>query len=205
MLARPGSMPPEEGFAYEVKWDGFKAIVSTVEGFRVRSRRGWDMTELVPELGGMPTGLVLDGELIASDAARSISLPTLCERLLQGKPGIPIAFVIVDVLHQAGRSFMGQPYWQRRRLLDRLDLQGPHWRTPEVFDHGEALLEAVKLAKLEGIVAKKLSQTYRPGERHWIKVRNRDYWRYPLEREFVARTQSRLASNAKAASGVARR
>jgi ATP-dependent DNA ligase len=37
--------PTGGDFAYEVKWDGFRAIVSTEGSLRVRSRRGWDMTE----------------------------------------------------------------------------------------------------------------------------------------------------------------
>jgi hypothetical protein len=40
MLSRPGPLPSGSGWSYEVKWDGFRAIVSTEDGFRVRSRRG---------------------------------------------------------------------------------------------------------------------------------------------------------------------
>jgi len=47
---------------------------------------------------------------------------------------------------------------------------------------------------LEGVVAKPLSSRYRPGERAWLKVKNRDYWRYPLEREAAMRSaQSAMA------------
>ena len=38
MLARPGELPTGNGWAYEVKWDGFRAIVSTEDGLRVHSR-----------------------------------------------------------------------------------------------------------------------------------------------------------------------
>src|SRR6187551_3318182 len=65
MVSRPGPLPSGPGWSYEVKWDGFRALVSTVDGLRVRSRRGWNMTELLPELRGLPPGLVLDGELVA--------------------------------------------------------------------------------------------------------------------------------------------
>src|SRR5436190_554396 len=41
MLSRPGPVPQGD-YAYEVKWDGFRAMVSTVDGLRVRSRRGWN-------------------------------------------------------------------------------------------------------------------------------------------------------------------
>src|SRR5262249_13730285 len=59
MLSRSGSLPIGPGWLFEVKWDGFRAIVSTEGDLRVRSRRGWDMTDAVPELGALPSGLVL--------------------------------------------------------------------------------------------------------------------------------------------------
>jgi hypothetical protein len=37
--------------------------------------------------------------------------------------------------------------------------------------------------ELEGVVAKRRSGRYRPGERGWVKIKNRDYWRYEIERE----------------------
>jgi ATP-dependent DNA ligase len=48
---------------FELKWDGVRALVSTEDGQRVRSRRGWNMTPVLPELRTLPTGLLLDGEL----------------------------------------------------------------------------------------------------------------------------------------------
>ena len=63
MLSRPGPLPSAQG-DLEVEWDGFRAVVSTKRGLRIRSRRGWDMTPALPELAGMPSGLVLDGELV---------------------------------------------------------------------------------------------------------------------------------------------
>jgi bifunctional non-homologous end joining protein LigD len=53
MLAKPGPLPSGPGWSYEVKWDGFRALVSTVDGLKVRSRRGWNMTEALPELRGL--------------------------------------------------------------------------------------------------------------------------------------------------------
>ena len=54
---------------------------------------------------------------------------------------------------------------------------------PEVSEDGEALFSAVCERELEGIVAKRIDGVYRPGERGWIKTKNRSYWRYELERE----------------------
>ena len=61
------------------------------------------------------------------------------------------------------------------------------------FEDGERLFRCVHEIGLEGVVAKKLSQRYRPGERGWIKAKNRQYWRSPLERE-AARKRRRTHS-----------
>ena len=65
MLAKSGRLPTRGEWAYEVKWDGFRAIVSTEGPLRVRSRRGWNMTEHVRFLEELPVRAVLDGELVA--------------------------------------------------------------------------------------------------------------------------------------------
>jgi ATP-dependent DNA ligase len=84
MLARSGRLPEGTRWSYEVKWDGFRAIVSTVDGFRVLSRRRWDMTDALPELAALPPGLVLDGELVVFHDGQS-DFPRLCERMLHGR------------------------------------------------------------------------------------------------------------------------
>ena len=68
-----------------------------------------------------------------------------------------------------------------------------HWSvsgyTPESFDDGAALFEAVCERELEGVVAKRLSGRYRPGERGWIKVKNRSDWRCEMERESAIKSR----------------
>jgi ATP-dependent DNA ligase len=64
MLARSGHAP-ENDYAFEVKWDGFCALVSSSGEFRLLSKRGWDMTSLVPELADLPLSGLFDGELVA--------------------------------------------------------------------------------------------------------------------------------------------
>jgi bifunctional non-homologous end joining protein LigD len=134
-----GLAPLGSGYSYEVKWDGFRAIVSTEDGLRVRSRRGWDMTTLLPELAKLPSGLVLDGDLMAPDEDGRPSFPRLSPRILHGRPGIHVTLVVFDVLRVEGMSTMENSYQERRRLLEELDLQGAHWCTSPVFDDGAAL------------------------------------------------------------------
>jgi bifunctional non-homologous end joining protein LigD len=81
MLARSGPIPTRAHWAFEVKWDGFRAIVSTENEMLVRSRRGWNMTERVPELWALPVLATLDGELVAFGADGTPDFPTICERM----------------------------------------------------------------------------------------------------------------------------
>src|SRR6187200_1445927 len=101
--------------------------------------------------------------------------------MLQRRRGIGVAYAIFDVLERDGLATLNWPYRQRRELLEELDLSGSHWNTTMSFQDGERLFDAVRDVGLEGVVAKKLSQRYRPGERLWVKVKNREYYRYPLE------------------------
>src|SRR5262245_18567006 len=98
MLARSGQLPTTGDYAYELKWDGFRAIVSTEGMLRVRSRRGWDMTEHVGFLAALPVHPVLDGELVALDADGKPDFPQLCECMLMRRHSTPLAFMAFEVL-----------------------------------------------------------------------------------------------------------
>jgi ATP-dependent DNA ligase len=65
-------VPTSGDYSFELKWDGFRAIISTEGELHDRSRRGWDMTEHVGFLAELPVRAVLDGELVALDAARPL-------------------------------------------------------------------------------------------------------------------------------------
>src|SRR6187397_907079 len=117
-----GPLPSGEGWAFELKWDGFRALVSTEDGLRVRSRRGWNMTELLPELRGLPAGVVLDGELVAWRDGDPY-FPDVCARVLNRDASIPITFVAYDVLRMDGKNMMDASFEERRTALVRLPLR----------------------------------------------------------------------------------
>ena len=189
MLARSGRLPTSGDYAYELKWDGFRAIVSTEGPLRVRSRRGWDMTEHVGFLAELPVHAILDGELVALDEDGKPDFPQLCECVLMRRSTSQLTFVAFDVLSVDGRNVMGLPYRGRREILEQLGLEGHSWKTPEACDDGEALGEAVCEHELEGVVAKRRSGRYVSGERGWVKTKNREYWRYEMEREGAFRSK----------------
>jgi bifunctional non-homologous end joining protein LigD len=190
MLAKLGQLPREEGgWAYEVKWDGVRAI-GYAQGGRIRlvSRNGNDVTPRYPELRELGRELgsreaILDGEVVAFDEDGRPSFQRLQRRMHLASEhavrrlaaGDPVTYVVVDLLWLDGHSLMEQPYLARRERLLELDLRGPTWQTPahHVGDGG-ALLEASRAQGLEGVLAKRLDSPYTPGRRTgaWVKVKN---------------------------------
>jgi bifunctional non-homologous end joining protein LigD len=104
MLARSGKLPARGDWSYEVKWDGFCAIVSTEEPLCVRSRCGWNMTEHVAFLAELPVRAVLDGELVAFGPDSKPDFELVCERMLHRHSEVPVTFIAFDVLKLDGRD-----------------------------------------------------------------------------------------------------
>lgn len=194
MLLRPGAIPVGDGWAFEVKYDGFRAIVGTGDSLRVRSRRGWSMADRVPELRQLPTGVVLDGELVAFNDQGAPHWPLLCERVLRGNTAIPITFVAFDLLAVDGHDVMANPWEQRRAVLEGLWVDCAVARLADVFDGGDVLFHAVVEHGLEGIVAKRRNGIYRPGYRGWTKIKNPSYWRRESEIELMERRRVRSSA-----------
>jgi bifunctional non-homologous end joining protein LigD len=189
MLARPGALPSGPAWSFELKWDGFRALVSTEAGLRVRSRRGWNMTPVLPELRRLPKGLVLDGELVAWKG-KEPWFPNLRRRMLNSDMSVPVTFVAFDLLRIDGTDLIERTYCERRDRLVSLGLDGPGWATSETFEDGPALYASVCELGLEGVVAKKHSGRYRPGERGWVKTKNPN-WRRKSGVEGVRRFDER--------------
>src|SRR3954452_10608274 len=190
MLARLGPLPPDDGrWAYEIKWDGVRAI-GYADGGRLRlaSRNGRDITPRYPELRELGRALagheaVLDGEVVAFDADGRPSFQRLQGRMHLTSEHVvrrlaasePVAYILFDLLWLDGHSLMGLSYAERRERLLGLGLNGTRWQTPasHVGD-GAAMLDASRANGLEGIIAKRLDSTYSPGRRTgaWVKVKN---------------------------------
>jgi bifunctional non-homologous end joining protein LigD len=191
MAAGTGPLPAgrsAQEWAAEFKWDGVRALCRISGGrLRIRSRRGNDVTDTYPELkalaGTVSTArLLLDGEIIALDDSGKVSFAALQPRF--GTSGAeagrlarthPVSLMIFDLLHLDGRPTTDLPYADRRRLLEGLELAGPHWQTPPSFAGTPAsdVLAAARAAGLEGVVLKRLASPYRPGTRSpdWRKVK----------------------------------
>ncbi len=189
MLAKLSTLPTDEArWAFEVKWDGVRAIAHSEPGrLRLLSRNGNDVTAAYPELRPLNRALgshraILDGEIVACDADGRPSFQLLQPRMhLRGEAAVrrqaqstPVTYMIFDLLWLDGHSLMALPYTERRARLAALELDAARWRVPESFaGSGAALLEATRERRLEGVIGKRLDSPYVPG-RHsaWTKIKN---------------------------------
>lgn len=192
MLARLSTLPPDdERWAYEIKWDGVRAVAYiTADGaIRLETRNLNDVTRRYPDATAVASAFgegrtaVLDGEVVAFDERGRPSFERLQGRMhLAGDAAVqarsrstPIVYIVFDLLYLDGESLMRLPYTERRARLLELDLNGPTWRTPaHHVGEGAALFQASADQGLEGIVAKRLDSPYEPGRRPgtWLKVKN---------------------------------
>jgi bifunctional non-homologous end joining protein LigD len=179
MLASRREEPfDDEGWWFEVKWDGYRAVVGAEQGqVRARSRRGLDLSGPFPEVKSLelPDGVVLDGEIVAFDEHGAPSFSLLQRRTGFGGSGtgarVGVNLVVFDVLFH-GADVTDLPYEERRELLDRLDLQAPIVVPEPTPGAGRSLFSAVRERGMEGIVAKRLGSRYHPGRRSddWLKI-----------------------------------
>jgi bifunctional non-homologous end joining protein LigD len=192
MLATAGEGLPADdaAWAYEMKWDGVRAIATIRAGtVTLMSRTGRDVTRSYPELAGMATALgsrdvVLDGEIVAFGDGSWPSFEALQQRMNVSSPAqvrrlvaeVPVTYLAFDLLAADGRALTDRPYRQRRASLDELAFEGPHWQTPPAFIGvpGADVQAISRQHSLEGIVAKRLGSRYEAGKRSaaWRKIKN---------------------------------
>ena len=180
MKATMGSMPAGDDWAFEIKWDGYRTV-AFVDGDRVRlqSTSGKDVTDRWPEFRALHASVnadraIVDAELVVFDDDGRPSFE-LVQRSGVGSDREAVLHLF-DVLSIDGTDLTGVPYLDRRRLLDSLVEPSDNWLTPShQLGDGEALLAATADARMEGVIAKRVTSTYRPGSRakDWIKIKNR--------------------------------
>jgi bifunctional non-homologous end joining protein LigD len=169
------ALPRGEGWMFEPKWDGFRALAFVRSGrVTLRSRNDNDLTPRFPtaaralEQAVRSPSAVVDGEICALDGSgRSVF------GLLQ-QGGGALAFVAFDLLERDGEPLLGRPYAERRRALEALlDPSVDGVLISPAFEDGAALEQAAREHGLEGVVAKKVDSPYRQGRRSldWRKLK----------------------------------
>jgi len=188
MLATAGEISADDDWAFEMKWDGIRAIATVAAGeVSLTSRNRNDLTKSYPELQSIAAAVdgdaVIDGEIVALDAKGRPSFGRLQERMnltkasdiekARAKTGV--FFMAFDLLALNSDSLLKQHYDERRALLEKHVATKGEVQVPPAFDGDEqtAMRSSLELG-LEGVLAKKRDSTYLPGKRShaWVKLKH---------------------------------
>ena len=182
-------LPTDEGYLYEPKWDGFRALVfrGGPDEVFIQSRDEKPLDRYFPELHALvaerlPDGCILDGEIVMP-TARGLDFDRLQLRLHPAASRIkklaaesPASFVAFDLLALEGRSLVTRPQAERRAHLEALlgDARPPLHLTPLTDDArlAHTWLERYEGAGLDGVIAKLKGATYQPGKRAMLKIKH---------------------------------
>jgi ATP-dependent DNA ligase len=190
MIAVTAKLPVGEEWAYEPKWDGFRAVAFRRENrVDLQSRSLKPLGTYFPEItrairAAVGPGVVLDGELIVWDDARERSSFALLQRRISAGRHVnryarrwPAHYVVFDLLADGSRSLLGLPLRERRRRLEQILARARNEvvLTPQTADLDvvREWIETWTETGIEGVVAKRLDRPYRPGQRGWRKHRTR--------------------------------
>jgi ATP-dependent DNA ligase len=169
-LARPKpELPVGDQWAYEPKYDGFRAIVFVDgEASMIQSRSGKPLARYFPELRFPAGRYVLDGEIVIDAAEGGEDFDALQQRIHPAQSRIqmlaeetPARYVAFDLLALDDESWLPRPFEERRAALEE-HAREPVTVTPLTRDPSEA---EPWLGSGEGVVAKDVRAPYRPGER----------------------------------------
>ncbi|HEX9500545.1 MAG TPA: DNA ligase D [Thermoanaerobaculia bacterium] len=176
MLATLADAPPPDdaNWKYEMKYDGFRALVGIVGGkFAMWSRNELDLAPRFPAIAEAVRKLklsevVLDGEIVALDDKGAPRF----QLLQQGEQREEVFFF--DILWLDGRDLRQQTYIDRRATLQKSLRRPPaRVRIAQQLDmSGKEALELAKKSGVEGIIAKRKTSCYEPRRsKEWLKVK----------------------------------
>ncbi len=189
MLSKPAAeLPAGEGWLFEPKWDGFRAIVFR-DGDRlyVQSRDLKPLDRYFPELAPallstLPGRAVVDGEIVIAGArgldfdALQMRLHPAASRVAKLAAETPASFVAFDLLAEDGHDYRSRLQAERRGLLEQAlaRASGRVHLTPCTRDRGLAgeWFHRFEGAGLDGVMAKHQATTYQPGKRAMLKVKH---------------------------------
>ncbi|MEJ0024979.1 MAG: ATP-dependent DNA ligase [Rhizomicrobium sp.] len=182
------ALPSDRGWQFEPKWDGFRCLaVRRGTTVSLQAKSGKALTRYFPEmvatLGALKADdFILDGEL-AVPLGKALSFDALQARLHPAQSRVrklsvetPSVLILFDLLRLDGRSFLDRPLSERRTALeDFFESEAPAFSlrlSPFTRDIRVARRWLGRTGgSLDGVVAKRLDEPYRAGERAMLKVK----------------------------------
>jgi ATP-dependent DNA ligase len=191
MLAKPAAtFPTDDGWLFEPKWDGFRALVfRDGDEVLIQSRDLKPLDRYFPELAApirasLPDRCVLDGEVVIAGADGRLDFDALLLRIHPAASRVrmlaeesPASFVAWDVLALGSEDLRPVPQGARREKLEAVlaGAQPPIHLTPATQDRATAIdwFERFEGAGLDGVIAKRLDALYQPGKRAMLKLKHK--------------------------------
>ncbi|MBB4236250.1 DNA ligase D [Rhizobium esperanzae] len=177
-LERP---PPGTGWLHEIKFDGYRIQMRTLEGeVTLKTRKGLDWTGKYPEIAEAASALpdaIIDGEICALDDHGAPDFAALQAAISEGKT-VDLVYFAFDLLYDGGEDLRSLPLVDRKaRLQNLLSDAGsdPRLRFVEHFETGgDAVFRSACKLSLEGIVSKQADAPYQSGRTDsWAKSKCR--------------------------------
>ena len=189
MLSTPADrLPDGTGWLFEPKWDGFRTVVFR-DGLEIllQSRDEKPMNRYFPELiaplsASLPSQCVVDGEIVIVGEhgldfeALLLRIHPAASRVKMLAAESPASFVAWDLLAVDDDDLRGLPLAARRQRLEQAFTRArpPVHLSPATRDRAlaEDWFRRFEGAGLDGVMAKRVDEPYRPGERTMIKVKH---------------------------------
>ncbi len=181
------ALPTGDGWQFERKWDGFRCLVVKAGGdVALWGKSGKPLGRYFPEViaamhGVKPDGFVLDGELLIEGGgfeALQMRLHPAASRIARLSTEIPARLMLFDLLGAPGGEPMLDAVLETRRTaLERFgraaDPDGAVFSLSEATRDRRRAADwlAEDSAENDGVVAKRLDEPYRPGERAMLKIK----------------------------------
>jgi ATP-dependent DNA ligase len=189
MLARlTEGIPTDQGWLFEPKWDGFRAVVfRDGADIYIQSRDLRPLNRYFPELPPalaeqLPDRCVVDGEIVIA-ADEGLDFDALLLRIHPAESRVamlaresPASFVAFDLLALGDSDLRETPQAERRQTMERElgSVERPVHLTPATTDPAvaEDWFRRFEGAGLDGVVAKRLDAPYEPGKRAMLKIKH---------------------------------
>jgi bifunctional non-homologous end joining protein LigD len=167
----------EEGWIYEVKWDGYRALAFCKQGrVELKSRNDKSFNDkfypVTKELQDVKLNAVLDGEVVVVGEDGISNFGAL--QNWRSEADGDLLFYVFDILWYEGRDLTGLPLLERKAILRGVMPDRDVIRIGEYFEEsGIEFFETAKQMGLEGIIAKKSDSEYQIKSRSkdWLKIK----------------------------------
>jgi len=188
MMAKTGESFDSNDYLFEVKWDGLRALLFLQQGrLELQNRNLRDVTASYPEIRGVAEefsarNAIIDGEVVVLTERGIPDFGRMQTRFGHNDPRTvdlvrgtnPATYVAFDLLHLNGKDTVGNPLEERKKILRKILVEGPHLAYGDhVEGEGSKFYSGLLKLGFEGVIAKERLSPYLPGTRSssWIKIK----------------------------------